>query len=127
VVHGDKNYREEARTPMDKMLDFETRLASFSVTIEEFIEDVGKLPLQDEAQRVHDLQSLAIAARAVKMVAPWSMVEEALRLDGGHTLTNDHRKRFRVAHAKLDKLRVQFEGACRTLEESRKLWLGGMN
>ena len=109
---------------MDKMTEFETRLAGFAVTVEKFVEDVGKLPTEDDGNRIVSLSLLTAAAESVLYIAPWEMVREALEYKG---LTNSDRKRFSVAYQRLDVLRKQFDGACKTLEESRKMWLDGLN
>jgi hypothetical protein len=105
--------------------NLERVLGGFSASIDEFIDEVGSVPLSEETALGYRLELLLWRARAIKETG-WSLAELS-RLVQEHTDNQSVALRCqRLVHL-MDALHRKFEGACSTLEQTRRMYLSGMN
>ena len=101
------------------------KFEQFASMVENFAVLVGELlNIQDDGLRMLAVETLTTQAAAMEATAPWQLVNVLVH---DAPLTNDDRKRFAQSARRLDSVRQRFEGACKTLEQSRRLWMDGLN
>jgi hypothetical protein len=123
----DKNYGKEARPPMQEMTKLEMGLGVLKARVDHFIENVGKVPIEpSEENRAVRIELLVQQSGTLRSTA-------AVLLDMSEVLQRKTTADVVVARrcAKLlstmEELRGKFDSACHTLEQTRRLFLSGLN
>lgn len=112
---------------MTTMTKLEMGLGMFKANVDRFVESVGKAPaVEGEHDRAIFIEALVQQSGIIRGTA-------ALLLDLSEVLRKKTpadvvlARRCSKLLSSVDELRGQFDGACKTLEQTRRLFLDGLN